>query len=146
MRAFEMRHVVSFEDTHVAGNVYYVNQLRWQGRCRELFLRTHAPELIARLASDLALVTVRCSCEYVSELLLFDEVTVRMRLGAITQSRVSMRFEYWRTVLGGEQLAATGEQEVACMQRAHDRLQAAPWPASFVAAVEAFAAADSVAV
>ena len=39
MKAFEYRHVVGFEETNLVGNVYYVNHLRWQGRCREMFLR-----------------------------------------------------------------------------------------------------------
>src|ERR687897_161818 len=77
MRRFEIRHVVSFEDTNVVGNVYYVNHLRWQGRCREMFMREYAPELVERLASDLAMATVRCSCEYLLELSAFDEVAVR---------------------------------------------------------------------
>jgi len=43
MRSYEYRHVVSFEETNLVGNVYYVNHLRWQGRVREMFLRDHAP-------------------------------------------------------------------------------------------------------
>ena len=35
---FEYLHTVGFEETNLVGNVYYVNYLRWQGRCRELFL------------------------------------------------------------------------------------------------------------
>ena len=81
MRSFDYRHRVSFEDTNVAGNVYFINHLKWQGRCRELFLLEHAPELLTRLSDDLALVTVRCTCEYLAELFVFDEVIVRMRLG-----------------------------------------------------------------
>ena len=58
MRTYEYRHVVGFEDTNLVGNVYYVNHLRWQGRCREMFLREHVPELLNELQSDLALVTL----------------------------------------------------------------------------------------
>ncbi|HVR11545.1 MAG TPA: acyl-CoA thioesterase, partial [Thermoanaerobaculia bacterium] len=43
MRYFEYRHLVGFEETNLVGNVYYVNHLRWQGRCREMFLLEHAP-------------------------------------------------------------------------------------------------------
>lgn len=142
MRSFDYRHRVSFEDTNVAGNVYYVNHLKWQGRCRELFLYEHAPELLARLNEDLALVTVRCACEYLSELFVFDEVIVRMRLGGLTQGRVSMRFEYLRVNGPDAHLIATGEQEAACMRREGSRLAPAPWPLSFVTAVERFAAAS----
>ena len=31
---YEYRHVVGFEETNLVGNVYYVNYVRWQGRCR----------------------------------------------------------------------------------------------------------------
>src|SRR5437870_13412093 len=68
MRAYEYRHIVGFEETNLVGNVYYVNHLRWQGRCREMFLRDHAPGVLSALARDLALVTTRVSCEYLGEL------------------------------------------------------------------------------
>lgn len=142
MRSYDYRHRVSFEDTNVAGNVYFINHLKWQGRCRELFLHEHAPDLLARLNDDLALVTVRCECDYLAELFVFDEVIVRMRLGGLTQGRVSMRFEYLR-VNGSAtpQLIATGGQEAACMRREDARLSPAPWPPSFVRAVERFTTA-----
>jgi enediyne biosynthesis thioesterase len=138
MRRFEIRHVVSFEDTNVVGNVYYVNHLRWQGRCREMFMREYAPELVERLASDLAMATVRCSCEYLLELSAFDEVAVRMYLAALTQSRMTLAFDYWRVTNAGEQLVARGEQEVACLRRDGGRLQPAAWPASLLSAARTF--------
>ena len=143
MPSFEYRHRVTFEDSNVAGNVYYVNHMKWQGRCRELFLLEHAPQLVARLSDDLALVTVRCACDYLAELFVFDEVIVRMRLGSVTQGRISMRFEYLRVNGSDVQLVATGEQEVACMRREGTRLAVAAWPASFTAALERFSAASA---
>lgn len=139
MRSFEMHHVVSFEDTNVVGNVYYVNHLKWQGRCREMFLRTHSPDLLERIGKDLSLVTVRCSCEYLGELVAFDQVLVRMRLRGLTQGRLSLRFDYFRVSSGTEQLVARGEQEIACMRRdGQQRLVPSSWPASFAAAVGQF--------
>lgn len=127
--AYEYRHVVGFEETNLVGNVYYAHHVRWQGRCRELFLRDHAPGLLGELAGGLALVTTRVSCEYLAELAAFDEVRVRMRLGGVAQNRVSMRFEYWRRAAGGsEELVARGEQEVACLRRAGGRLVPTPVP------------------
>jgi enediyne biosynthesis thioesterase len=128
MRAYEYRHVVGFEETNLVGNVYYVNHLRWQGRCRELFLRDHAPEVLAELARDLCLVTTRCSCEYLEELAAFDEVIIRMRLGALVQNRMTLLFEYWRHGEEGEQLIARGEQQVACMRRQGERTVPTPIP------------------
>ena len=62
MRFYEFRHVVTFEETNLVGNVYYANHIRWQGICREMFIRQHAPSVIQDLNSGLLLVTVRCSC------------------------------------------------------------------------------------
>src|SRR5918996_665010 len=94
MKAYEYRHLVGFEETNLVGNVYYVNHLRWQGRCREMFLREHAPGILGELQSGLALATTHCSCEYFVELRAFDEVLVRMRLASITQNRLELEFEY----------------------------------------------------
>lgn len=117
MRAYEYRHVVGFEETNLVGNVYFTNHLRWQGRCRELFLREHVPSIRGRLEEGLALVTVRCSCEYLAELRAFDQVAVRMRLAKLEQNRITMDFEYWKLAQEGEQLVARGQHVVACMRR-----------------------------
>jgi len=127
-RAYEYRHLVGFEETNLVGNVYYVNHLRWQGRCRELFLRDHAPEVLAELSNGLALATVRCSCEYLAELEAFDAVIVRMRLGEVAQNRMTLLFEYWRDSPSGEELVARGEQQIACMHRKGATGRAVPTP------------------
>ena len=126
MRAYEYRHLVGFEETNLVGNVYYVNHLRWQGRCREMFLRDHAPEVLADLTNGLALATVRCACDYLAELEAFDELLIRMRLGGIAQNRITLLFEYWRTNRSPEELIARGEQQIACMRR--DGLRTVPTP------------------
>src|SRR5664280_191817 len=95
MRYYEYRHIVSFQETNLVGNVYYTNHLGWQGRCRELFLRDHAPDVIDELSRGLILATVRCSCEYFVELAAFDEVMVRMSLAELLQNRITLAFEYW---------------------------------------------------
>jgi enediyne core biosynthesis thioesterase len=138
MRAYEYRHVVGFEETNLLGNVYYVSHLRWQGRAREMFLREHAPETVAEFESGLALVTLQCSCEYVGELKAFDEVVVRMFLGAMAQNRIAMRFEYWRQG-ARQELVARGAQEIACMRRKGETLVPASIPAQLQDALAAFA-------
>jgi enediyne biosynthesis thioesterase len=138
--AYEYRHVVGFEETNLVGNVYYVHPLRWQGRCRELFLRDHAPSVLDALARDLTLLTTRCSCEYFAELRAFDEIVVRMSLGEINQNRVSMRFEYIRTGRGKDEIVARGEQEIACMRRDGDRLAPVPPPAELREALRRYEA------
>ena len=116
-RAYEYRHVIGFEETNLVGNVYYVNHLRWQGRCREMFLHKYAPEVLERLDEDLALATTHCSCDYYDELRAFDEIIIRMRLESLTQNKLMLDFEYWRRMGDSEELVARGRQGIACMQR-----------------------------
>lgn len=138
MKAYEYRHLVGFEETNLVGNVYYVNHLRWQGRCREMFLRDHAPEVLADLANGLALATVRCACDYLAELEAFDELLIRMRLGGIAQNRITLLFEYWRTNRGPEELVARGEQQIACMRRDGHRTVPTPIPSGLREALKAY--------
>jgi len=140
-RAYEYRHIVSFEETNLVGNVYYVNHLSWQGRVREMFLRDHAPDIIGELSRGLALATLRCSCEYLAELSAFDEVLIRMRLGELSQNRITMLFEYWRMKDGREELVARGEQQVACMKREGATVLPTPVPKSLREALQPYASA-----
>jgi enediyne core biosynthesis thioesterase len=140
MRYYEYRHLVSFQETNLVGNVYYTNHLAWQGRCREMFLREHAPDVIPALSDGLALATVRCSCEYFAEVTAFEEVIVRMSLAELVQNRIGLTFEYWRKQGGAEELVARGEQQVACMRRDGGRLVPAPVPASLRQALAGYAA------
>ncbi|UFP96311.1 acyl-CoA thioesterase [Gloeobacter morelensis] len=137
-RAFEYRHTVSFEETNLVGNVYFANHLRWQGRCREMFLREHAPQVLEALNAGLALVTVRVACEYFNEFLAFDQVLIEMRLGHLAQNRVTMLFEYWRLGGGGRELMARGEQQAASMRRAGEKMVAAPFPPQMLEAFRRF--------
>ena len=137
-QAYEYRHIVGFEETSLVGNVYYLNHLRWQGRCREMFLRQHCPEILHALERDLALVTLGCSCEYLAELTAFDEVVVKMYLGEIVQNRITMLFEYFRQSEDGEQVVARGEQRVACMHREGRKTTPAQVPQALRAALEAY--------
>ena len=140
MRAYEFRHRVCFEETNLVGNVYYVNHLRWQGRCREMFLRDNAPEILEDLRNGLALATVRCSCDYLIELEAFDEILIRMRLGEVVQNRITLLFEYWRVADGREELIARGEQQVACMRRQGNETVPTPIPVPLKEALRPYAA------
>lgn len=138
MRAFEYFHVVSFEETNLVGNVYYANHVRWQGRCREMFLREHAQGVLGSLMHGFALVTTHVSCEYLAELAAFDELVIRMRLGALKQNRINMLFEYWRRSTDTEELVARGEQQVACMMREGDKIMPVPVPAELREALKPY--------
>lgn len=138
MKTYEYKHIVSFEETNLVGNVYYANYVRWQGRCREMFIKDNAPEVLVQLAQGLALATVSVSCEYYSELYAFDQVAIRMGLESITQNRIAMIFEYWRITDEGEELVAKGKQQTASMQREGDKLVPTPIPTALKEALELY--------
>jgi enediyne biosynthesis thioesterase len=138
--AYEYRHVVPLEETNLVGNVYFAHYLRWQGHCRELFLRRHVPEVFAAIDRNVAVVTTRCSCEYFAELFAFDEVIVRMRAGEVVQSRITLIFDYWRVRDGREELVARGEQQIAWLTRVGDRFVPDRVPATLIAAIDEFVA------
>ncbi len=116
-RSFEMLHLVTFEETNLVGNVYYTNYFSWQGRCREMFLRDHAPEILAALqAGSLRLVTAHASCDFVDEFNAFDEISIRMSLNRFIPYGVSLGFEYSRSGASTEVLAR-GRQDIKFLQR-----------------------------
>ncbi|MFC8372072.1 acyl-CoA thioesterase [Streptomyces sp. NPDC051740] len=113
---FEYRHTVGFEETNLVGNVYYVNYLRWQGRCREMFLQDKAPEILADLQDDLKLFTLKVDCEFFAEITAFDELSIRMRLSELGQTQLEFGFDYIKVTGGAEVLVARGRQRIACMR------------------------------
>ena len=136
-RAYVTRHTVTFEETNVVGNVYFSNYLRWQGHCRELFLREHAPAVLDELAAGLKLMTVRCSCEFYAELAAFDEIEVRMRLGRQEQNRIALDFDFVR-LSPTESVVATGKQEIAFARAVGGETEAVSPPASLLAALRPY--------
>ncbi|MFC0865977.1 acyl-CoA thioesterase [Sphaerimonospora cavernae] len=142
---FEYLHTVGFEETNLVGNVYYVNYLRWQGRCREMFLKQRAPEVLAELQDDLKLFTLKVDCEFFAEITAFDELSIRMRLVDLTQTQLEFRFDYVRIDRADgegsatETLVARGRQRVACMRGPNTRTAPAMVPESLVKALEPYA-------
>jgi len=129
MVEYEYRHLVSFEETNLVGNVYFANHVRWQGRCREMFIKDHAPGVLAELNDTLRMVTVRCSVEYLDELRAFDEVVVHMKLESVARNRIAMEFQYFRVRDDERELVARGSHEVATMRASAKGLVPTPIPA-----------------
>ncbi|GAA2186691.1 MULTISPECIES: acyl-CoA thioesterase [Micromonospora] len=138
---YELRHTVGFEETNIVGNVYYVNYLRWQGRCREMFLKDRAPTVLADLQDDLKLFTLKVECEFFAEITAFDEIAVRMRLLELAQTQLEFGFDYVRTGPAGETLVARGAQRVACMRGPNNRTVPTRVPEALERALEPYAAA-----
>lgn len=137
---YEYRHIVGFEETNIVGNVYYVNYLRWQGRCREMFLKERAPEVLAELWDDLKLFTLKVDCEFFAEITAFDELSIRMRLLELAQTQIEFSFDYVRLDPGGgETLVARGRQRVACMRGPNTRTSPARVPEALARALAPYA-------
>jgi enediyne core biosynthesis thioesterase len=142
---YEYRHTVGFEETNLVGNVYYVNYLRWQGRCRELFLKERAPDVLSDLQAGLKLFTLRVDCEFFAEITAFDEVAVRMRLVELGQTQIEFRFDYVRIDSGGETLVARGRQRVACMHGRNGQTVPVRVPQSLAAALAPYVSSSHAA-
>lgn len=137
---FEYRHTVGFEETNLVGNVYYVNYLSWQGRCREMFLKLQAPDVLAEVQDDLKLFTLKVDCEFYAEITAFDELSIRMRLADLARTQLEFTFDYVRlSPDGGESLVARGRQRVACMRGPNNATAPAPVPGSLVSALQPYA-------
>jgi enediyne biosynthesis thioesterase len=136
---YEYRHLVGFEETNLVGNVYYVNYLRWQGRCREMFLRDRASAVLEDLQNDLKLFTLKCECEYLVEITAFDELSIRMRLEDLTQTQIGFTFDYVRLRDGLEVLVARGRQRIACMRGPNTDTKPTRVPEALRAALAPFA-------
>ncbi|MEQ4721846.1 MULTISPECIES: acyl-CoA thioesterase [unclassified Nonomuraea] len=137
---FEYLHTVGFEETNIVGNVYYVNYLRWQGRCREMFLKERAPDVLAELQDDLKLFTLKVDCEFFAEITAFDELSIRMRLVELAQTQLEFGFDYIRVGPdSSETLIARGRQRVACMRGPNTRTTPARIPESLLRALEPYA-------
>jgi enediyne biosynthesis thioesterase len=114
---YEIRHTVGFEETNLVGNVYYVNYVRWQGRCREMFLKDKAPAVLQEVREDLKLFTLKVECEFFAEITAFHELSIRLRLEELTQTQIQFAFDYVHLLdEGGERLVARGRQRIACMR------------------------------
>jgi enediyne biosynthesis thioesterase len=138
--SFVYRHIVSFEETNVVGNVYFTRHIAWQGRCREMFLKQNAPEILAEIARDLRLVTLRVSCEYFEELNAFDEIEVQLSLAHVRQNKLGLNFNYLKIDPGRNQIAARGFQEIGCMRLVEKGLVPVNVPPSLADALRPFQA------
>lgn len=136
--AFTYRHIVSFEETNVVGNVYFTRHVAWQGRCRETFLKLNAPDILDEIGRDLRLVTLRVSCDYFHELYAFDEIEVRMSLAYLRQNRIGLDFDIVTLRSDRALHAARGFQEIGCMRSTVKGLVPIHPPASLAEALKRY--------
>lgn len=142
---FEYKHTVGFEETNLVGNVYYVNYVRWQGRCREMFLKSKAPEVLDDLRDDLKLFTLKVDCEFYAEITAFDELSIRLRLQDLAQTQIEFSFDYVKLEPeGGELLIARGRQRIACMRGPNTRTVPSMVPPALLRALQPYKAVNQL--
>jgi enediyne biosynthesis thioesterase len=138
--AFVYRHTISFEETNVVGNVYFAKHISWQGKCREMFLKTHAASVLGEIYDDLRLVTLNVSCDYYEEFHAFEEVEIHMRLEGIWQHRIGMSFEYYVVQNSNRRLMAVGRQNIGCLRATDSGMVPVAPPDALRIALERYAA------
>lgn len=129
---FSIDHVVTFDETNLVGNVYFAHYVRWQGHCREHFLRTECPSVARDLATgDLVLVTTHTNARFFHECYAMDNVTIAMSLGEQDFNRATLNFRYLRDGV----LVAEGQQGVASLRRREGGLEPVALPQELVEAI-----------
>jgi enediyne biosynthesis thioesterase len=116
-RYYEYRHFVEFEETDINGQVYHVNCLRWQARCREMFLLEYAPTVLDELRGSFELITLATDFEQLEPIQACDDLSVRMRAEQQTLTQLTLAFDYVRLGYDGETLIAKGRHTVGCVMR-----------------------------
>lgn len=135
---FEYQLIAGFEETNLVGNIYFANYAVWQGKCREMFLYEYCPGILTEMKNGLALITLDLSIQFVSQLFAFDKVIMRMALEAQNDSRLLMRFDYYREDEKEDKLVlvAKGHQAIAAMREKNGKMVPAHLPESLLEVFE----------
>ncbi|HTU19273.1 MAG TPA: SDR family NAD(P)-dependent oxidoreductase [Gemmataceae bacterium] len=119
----------TLEESNLVGNVYFANYFAWQGKVRDLFLHSIAPEYFRGIGSDGEMVCLRSRMDYLREAMPFDRIEVVMTVRSIRACGAVLGFEYYRLEPDGRrQKLSVGTHEVAWVRRDTDGI---PQPAAF---------------
>jgi len=87
---------VYYEDTDLAGIVYYANYLRFIERARSEMVREAGVDQAAMKAAGLVFAVRRVEADYLSPARYDDEIEVRTTLAALKGASFDMAQEVWR--------------------------------------------------
>ncbi|MGJ5619362.1 tol-pal system-associated acyl-CoA thioesterase [Sulfitobacter sp. MF3-043] len=87
---------VYYEDTDMAGIVYYANYLRFIERARSDWVREMGIDQLAMKADGLVFAVRRIEADYLAPAQFEDVLEVRTTLDALTPARMVMGQEVWR--------------------------------------------------
>jgi len=110
-KEFVVDRTVYFGDTNVEGNVYFAKFFEWQGSVREAFYLQIMPDAIGFLKSGIRIITAEARIQFKSQFILFDQVTIEVKAGAIRTGNIELLFLYRKKLTG--EIAAFGSQTLA---------------------------------
>lgn len=93
---FEVRHLVTFSETNVVGNVYFAHHFLWQGKSREALLAKYYPEFAEDVEQGFGLITDYANMDFLHEARVFDVVNLKIKAVGLTPSRIEFEFEFVR--------------------------------------------------
>ena len=109
MHRFPIR--VYYEDTDLAGVVYYANYLKFIERGRSEPLRDLGIDQVAMKAAGLVFVVRRANIDYVAPARFDDQLEVRTTVDWVKRASAAMWQEVWR----GDEKLLFAQITVACM-------------------------------
>lgn len=87
---------VYYEDTDMAGIVYYANYLRYIERARSAWVREIGIDQLAMKVDGVVFAVRRVEADYIAPAVFDDELEVRTSVSKLTAARMIMRQEVWR--------------------------------------------------
>ena len=119
----------TFEEACVVGNVYYGNYFIWQGRVRDLFLYSAAPDLLRTTEPEGELACLSAEMKYLREAMPFDRIHVKLQLESLTECGATFQFEFYRETPDRLEKLSVGRQETAWLKRSvGGDATPCPWP------------------
>jgi acyl-CoA thioesterase FadM len=110
----------TLEDANLVGNIYFANYAVWQGRVRDQFFHSLAPQLYNGGSRDGELFCIESSVDHLREAMPFDRIEVHMSLKTLHANGLVLWFDYYRKDPQGQlQKLATGEHK--CLWVRHDQ-------------------------
>jgi acyl-CoA thioester hydrolase len=111
VHSFDLR--VYYEDTDLAGIVYYANYLKFIERARSEWVRGLGVDQLALRAQGIVFAVRRVVADYVRPATFDDELQVRTRVLAVTGARLTLAQSVWR----GDALLFEAEVVLVCLER-----------------------------
>ena len=103
--------LVYYEDTDMAGIVYYANYLRFIERARSDWVREVGIDQLAMKAAGVVFAVRRVEADYVAPAQFDDILEVRTTLDSLSAAKMVMGQEVWR----GEDLIFTAKVLIVCI-------------------------------